>query len=738
MDTVETDALPTRGGGVKVTRPSSNLSTDLSAGLLVAFLSASFSMSYAALLFAGTAPAIQAQGLVMLLVGSAVAAVVGVRLSSLPFSVLVADGSLVALLATATASAVSDMAGASDAVVAATLVTMLMLATLLTGASLWLIGALGVGGIARFVPFQVMAGVLAASGWALASGGIAVAAGHPAGFAMLADPHSLHKLALALLLAVAMLASARVGHPAAMPAVIAAAILLYHGVALWAGWPATQQRDAGWLLALPPRLTLPVPWSPATLAAVDWPVLAAHATSLLALIPMTAIVLLLGLSGLEAASRADIAADRDLKANGLAAIASGALGGMLGITSVNRSLLMFGMGVQGSRASVFAGVASGLVPLLWPGLLGAVPRFVLGGLLLFAGFGMLRQWVLRSRRRLTLSEWLTVLAVLAVSARFGLIVGVSTGLLLGCITFAVIYSRGSPIRALYRGEAARSRVDRSDHAQGWLARHAETVLVLHLQGFVFFGTASRLIDVVRREIAAKPGKLRHLLLEFSTVQGIDGSALASFERLLRLVASERISLAFAAMPASVAVRLAGLDAGIHITDTLDAALEWWEEAVLASLPTAQTPSLAALLTVEFDAPEQAAAFLSLLERAEFGPGEVLMHQGELSDDLLFIERGQASVTVQFSPGEGAMRVRTFGVGTMVGEIGFCLGLPRTATVTADGMCSVLRLTRLAMQRLEAEHPAAALAFQRAVLRRISERLLTKDELISALRLDRAR
>ncbi len=85
-----------------------------------------------------------------------------------------------------------------------------------------------------------------------------------------------------------------------------------------------------------------------------------------------------------------------------------------------------------------------------------------------------------------------------------------------------------------------------------------------------------------------------------------------------------------------------------------------------------------------------------------------------------------------------MRVRTFGVGTMVGEIGFCLGLPRTATVTADGVCSVLRLTRRAMQRLEIEHPAAALAFQRAVLRRISERLLTKDELISALTLDRAR
>ena len=43
-----------------------------------------------------------------------------------------------------------------------------------------------------------------------------------------------------------------------------------------------------------------------------------------------------------------------------------------------------------------------------------------------------------------------------------------------------------------------------------------------------------------------------------------------------------------------------------------------------------------------------------------------------------------------------------------------------------------------MSRLENEHPAAALAFQRLVLHRLGNRILDKDKLISALVIDRPR
>ncbi len=718
-----------------------SLAADLAGAALVAFLTANFALSYAALLFAGTAPSTQAAGLVIMLTTGVVLAVAGAGLNSLPFALIVADGSLIAILASASAGIVAQMRGAPAASVTATLTTGIMLASIVAGVTLALTGVLRAGGIVRYLPFQVTAGILAATGWSLSVGGIAVATGHPAA-ALLTNAASAMQAVLAALVATAMLvASSRLRHPAALPAVIIAAFVLQHAAFAALGWTLGDQRRAGWLLAQPPSLHLALPWSRATLAAVNWPALADQAPSALALIPIAAISLLLAVTGIEAATGCSADVDRDLKANGAAAVLSAALGGMAGTTSLSRTILLHGIGVRGWRAGVLGSLVAGLVPLLWPGLIGTVPRSLVGGLLLFAGLGMLQQWVVRSRRRLTRSEWLTVLAVLAIAARFGLVAGVFAGLLLGCVAFAAIYSRASPIRAAYRGNTARSNVERSEFEQAILAQHADSTLVLHLHGFIFFGTANRLVQAARDEIAAQPGRLRHLVVDFSGVDGIDGSALYNLERLQQVAAAERIALVLTSLPAAVAARLAALPplpgAEFQIAGTLDEGLDWGEERILAGRTGSAPSSLAELLSAELDDPASVSALIGVLQPQEVPAATVLMRQGDLSDDLFFIESGRASILVRFADAR-ELRVRSYGAGTMVGEIGFVLGLPRTATVRADQPCKLLRLTRDAMDRLQAEHPAAALDFQRAIIRRLSKRLVDKDQLISALVLGRAR
>ena len=102
---------------------------------------------------------------------------------------------------------------------------------------------------------------------------------------------------------------------------------------------------------------------------------------------------------------------------------------------------------------------------------------------------------------------------------------------------------------------------------------------------MFFGAASRVVAEVRRNLAAAFGDLRHLIPDFANVQGINGPALANFERLQRLAASDGVALAFAAMPPAVADLLADLSrlagAAVHVAAMLDAALSWREAAVLA-------------------------------------------------------------------------------------------------------------------------------------------------------------
>ena len=718
--------------------PGSGLITDVSAAAVCAFLSITFSLSYSSMLFAGTPPSVQAQGVAVMLVSSIVMAVAGAAFSTLPFTVITVDGSLIAIVAAIMARIVADMSTATPLSLGRTLVVTLALTTAATGLAFLLIGQSRGGRIVRFVPYQVMAGLLAASGWALAAGGARVAIGQAVTPGLLEDPASSLKLLAAVAFGTALvLAVPRIRHPAALPAMILAATALHHGTFRALGWTLGEQRGAGWLVAVPSDLTVSLPWTVATLSEVDWGVLGRQAPDLLALVPVAAIYLLLNLNGVEAATERDIDTDRDLKANGLAALLCGVAGGVSGITSISRSLLMFRMGVRGRRACMLAGLA-GVLPLVWPELLGFLPRPILGGLLVFSGVGLLRQWIIYSKKRLSWPEWITVLVTLAIAVQFGLIAAAFAGLLLGCITFAVIYSRQSPIRARYDGEAARSRVERSATERAALGENASAVLVLHLQGFIFFGTASRIVDEVKRDPALLSGRLRFLILDFARVDAIDGSALANFERLQRAAASRRITLTFTSMPPKVASRLAELSnlpgAHRHVAQTLDAGLEWCEEQILAPLLRAPSLPSTELLRAEFAEPADAAAFLALLQVEDVAAGTVLMRQGEQSRDLLFLETGRLSVTVQFN-GRAPMRVRSFRHGCMVGEIGFCLGLPRTATVTADEPCRILRFNRAAMQQLEGEHPAAALALQRAVMRRMGDQLLDKDHLISALILD---
>lgn len=108
-----------------------------------------------------------------------------------------------------------------------------------------------------------------------------------------------------------------------------------------------------------------------------------------------------------------------------------------------------------------------------------------------------------------------------------------------------------------------------------------------------------------------------------------------------------------------------------------------------------------------------------------------MEQGELSDDLMFIESGRVSIILR-PAGAPEVRARSIGVGSMIGEIGFLLGEPRTATVRAETDCRIRRLTRARLDWIEREDPELGFAFHRAMAQLLAHRLIDKDGMIGAL------
>jgi SulP family sulfate permease len=70
--------------------------------------------------------------------------------------------------------------------------------------------------------------------------------------------------------------------------------------------------------------------------------------------------------------------------------------------------------------------------------------------------------------------------------------------------------------------------------------------------------------------------------------------------------------------------------------------------------------------------------------------------------------------------------------TVIGEIGFYLGEPRSASVVADDPSIIHSLTRDGFGRMLREHPELASGLNAMIVRLLAERLTFANRLIDAL------
>lgn len=708
--------------------------SDLATAVIMALLAVTFALSHAALIFSGPLAAIQAYGVTVALVTSLVVGLAVSAFSSLRFATGGGDGNVAAVLAAGAATVAAALGAAGPDVTAATIVAGLALSSLVVGLVLVVLGYGRLGSLARYVPYPVIAGFLGATGLFLVMGGLGVGA-HTTLREALVDqtpwPQSFATIAVA---AAFLAARYRLKHPMALAGVLSAAIGVHWAGFALAGLDANRLAADGWVLALPTKLPSTVLWHGDMLSAVSWQALGTIVPTLIPVCVVTIISILFSVSALESVSRREADINRELAVAGAGSIVSGALGGMVGYHSYNRSLLAVSAGVDARWVGLLAAGLAGMF-LLNGAILAAVPRPVLGGLVVFLGVQLLRDHVLASRRILSNVEWLTVLFILAVTAALGFAAGVFVGLMISSILFAVVYSRISPVRGLYTGSVARSSIERSEAEAVLLVAEGKALLIAHVQGYLFFGTANRLSRQIKDEIRAAGGQIRHLILDFAACEGMDGSAAISLERLARSLSDERIALCLTGLPVDVRDRFGSrgksADAPL-IFDTLDDALAWSEsERLSGRVPDPrEVEPFEALFAREFGDAELARMLIARLEPVELAPGDVLMQQGEVSDALYMLEQGRAVVLVQV--GETLLRVRTFGPGTLVGEIGFVLGEPRTATIAAETSCRLLRLDRNHADTISREEPRIGLAFQSFLSRRLCLRIRDKDALIEAL------
>jgi SulP family sulfate permease len=152
---------------------------------------------------------------------------------------------------------------------------------------------------------------------------------------------------------------------------------------------------------------------------------------------------------------------------------SGALGGYPSCVSLSRTTLNYQAGGRGRLCGLIVAAVAVVMLAVDPGFLAYVPKFVLGGLLLYLGFNLMYAWIVDSAKRLSWLEYASLLAIALLIVQWGFIAGVLIGVVIGCATFALSASRVNAIKFGFDGSEYRSSLDRApEDSPSW--RHTAT------------------------------------------------------------------------------------------------------------------------------------------------------------------------------------------------------------------------------------------------------------------------
>jgi sulfate permease, SulP family len=162
---------------------------------------------------------------------------------------------------------------------------------------------------------------------------------------------------------------------------------------------------------------------------------------------------------------------------------------------------------------------------------------------------------------------------------------------------------------------------------------------------------------------------------------------------------------------------------------LDHGLQRCEEALLSAPDLteaiAEHPAASGRLD---DLPAGLAAHL---ERVSVAEGTVLLHRDEPPGDIYVLESGRLGVEA-VTPDGSRIRLRTLRPGVVVGEIALYTGGVRTADVVAEVPSVLLRLSREAIERLEADEPELAATLHRWLATTLAERLIDTMRIFDVL------
>jgi SulP family sulfate permease len=434
----------------------------------------------------------------------------------------------------------------------------------------------------------------------------------------------------------------------------------------------------------------------------------------------------LGASHVDEATHKRRNLKREMVAQGAANMVVGVIGGLPSAGAISRSKVGIDAGSTTEFSRLFFGIGLVLALLIGLSWMRIVPMAAIAGVFSAVAYSLIDQWTrratgvlwrqtLRWRVPRAMAQSYAVMAVVAAIAMFISLPGaIGTGMLIAILMFIRSNSK-EPVRQVLHGDVRRSRKVRPALESDLLKKHGRRIVVVELDGALFFGTAEEADEAIEHLIHGAD----HIIIDFERVSEVD----ASGARVM-LIAADYVrragkGLLLAGLPLKDARTRTIRDMDVHglLDDSVffqdaDLALECAEDRLLRSLLPAGSTMAALTLDETLMGsglePSERQVIAGMLIERHLKKGEYMFRSGDPGDSMYVLMHGQIGIWMPPKNGGDTLtegrRLVSYAPGVVFGEMALLAGMARSADAIAEADATVLELQRDQYDRLMADYP----------------------------------
>ncbi len=430
--------------------------------------------------------------------------------------------------------------------------------------------------------------------------------------------------------------------------------------------------------------------------------------------------------------------NRELFAQGLANIASSAIGGIPGAGTMGASMVNLSSGAQTRVSGIVEGVLVLITALVLNVFIAWIPIATLAGILIVIGLRMIDTKPLNFlESRATVFDFAVVAVVIGFALTVGLIAASAAGVALSILLFLREQVGGSVVRHKTFVNQRSSTWYRPEAEMRLIAQKGDKAVIFELQGSLFFGTTYELYSVLEAEIKSRD----YIILDMRRVLSVDitGAHMLNQVRdmmrdlkkpLLLSNVREHLPSGRNLLEFLKQTELIDQSDAVRVFPTIESAIEWVEDRLVGEI--SQPAGEEAPLTLqEMDLfqgrkIETITDLESRMEQRIFKAGESVYAIGDMNRELYLIRRGAVRIMAPISGSRQLHHIATFGRGDFFGGLAFLDEHARGDNAVAYTDIDLFVLTMEQFNQLADDHKKLALLLITSISRTLAHRLRHAD------------